>query len=271
MPLARDKLTGKDSREGFSASAIEGKILCFRRWAFGATTDLARTKSESTDFGGNAHSAAEEYLRSGKMPDYTTKEGLAIGKGLHLLPRPGSVVVEEPFAFYVEDFLFDGFIDFRAPDWRGVGDHKFISSVKMPVPWLTWRTEPYHDLVPDDHPWYPIDPEDFRGKVQPNLYALACGVRARSASTFCHWIWYPKKSSDRVAINTTVQIQTSDAQEFMFDEILPHAIDMRAARKHLRAIPKHLRVLEINRSIPCNMAACVAYAKLCDYSEHCTR
>jgi hypothetical protein len=268
----RDKPKGsKDDRSGISASAIDSKILCFRRWAFGAFTDLAKRSADSTDFGHGAHSMAEAYLEHGTIPDYTTKEGRALGKGLHLLPAPGSVLVETPFAFEVQGVLFDGFIDFRAPNWRGVGDHKFISTTSLKQPWYNWRTESYHDLVENEDPWYPIEPDEFKRRTQPNLYALACAVRARSDKTYCHWVWYPKSDREKHAVSTTVEIRAAEAQAFMFDEIMPHAIDMIETRKYFRNVPKHLRVLQINRSVPCNVGACTAYMKLCDFSEHCER
>jgi hypothetical protein len=268
----RTKKGSSDDREGFSTSAIETKILCFRRWAFGALTDLPKLSAESTDFGGNAHEMAEGYLLRGSMPDYTRPEGVALGKGLHLLPAPGTVLTEQAFAFALGGVVFDGYVDFVTRDFRLVGDHKFIGDNReYPDGDSYWRREKYHDLILDQSPFYALRPEQLHEKLQPNIYALACAIRARSAGTWCRWVWYPKRKDRRLAVATDCYISADSAQSFLLRNALPHCEQMADARKIIRQVHSAIRVAVINQTIPCDQSACAAFAKLCDYSEHCKR
>lgn len=233
------------TRNGFSYSALDAKIRCFRRWAFQSWHVVEREELSANLFGIMAHSMGEEYLKYGTTPNQLEKPGKILATGLHLLPKPGTVEVEGSFAIAIGDLIFDGKIDFRSYDWRYVSDLKFISDTTK----------------------YAYSEAEMREQIQPNLYALAACVRGRFDVCQLEWLWFPKH---RGSLKTTrVRISIKQAYEYVVEKLVPHARDMRAARKHLNLVRLDLLQDEINRVIPCDIRHCHDFGGLCPAVNVC--
>lgn len=110
-----------------SASQIDTYRDCPRKWAYQYLESLRAPPRESAALGTRVHEILEAYLRDGSLPDLSEEylgnyPGQIAKSGMHLLPPPGSVDVEQRVNFQTEHSLWQGRIDAVGPDF--ILDHK---------------------------------------------------------------------------------------------------------------------------------------------------
>jgi len=243
------RLDQETEREGISASAYKSCERCVAKWAFIAIAKYPREETPATKFGKKGHGFAENYLKFGITPDQTCKEGRTLIKGLHLLPKPGTVLVEEPFAFRFGGVLWDGYKDWQLPHRPLVGDHKFIADTNR----------------------FALSESELLNDHQAMIYGMHECIKFRSLQCELDWVWYPKSKGEikRTYLGNVPYVHCRDHVEKMLP-LAQYMVATRALfRKHQHLGQKFLTDA-INMYLPKNRAACFDYSRQCPHIEYCT-
>jgi hypothetical protein len=187
-------------------------------------------------------------LKYGIAPDQTRREGRWLMRGIHLLPRPGTVWVERAFAFRFDGINWGGYKDFEHPYEPYTGDHKFISDTNK----------------------YSLDRKGLLDNNQGMLYALDSCIKYQSTLAALDWIWYPKNAGP-VKRTLIREISIDRCASHVHREMTPTATMMTQYRHYVRSIfrPDVDLVALVNRETYANKGACFDYHTTCPYIGVC--
>jgi len=219
-------------KKHISASQINTWRMCKRRWAYSRIRP--RTSSPATEFGTQAHEVAEDWLRDAKMPP-DTLHGRCISAGLHLLPAPKTVKVEEAMKLRVGPVSYVGRIDFLSitPGVVAlVGDHKTTSNLS-----------------------YAKTPEELAADPQAIIYSMWAVETFDVETAVCYWVYYSKRAPEAKAVSLTTPRKTVEKR---FKAL--HASDSLPILQAQGQDPK---------TLPRNVRSCYAFNRRCPYYEEC--
>lgn len=137
VPMVTMVTTGKALFKHSSPSQVELYRDCPRKWYDSYILGLKSPSTPAQQLGTDVHSVLEAYLKTGVEPPNTTAGAIA-KVGLHLLPKPGTVIVEgkveipgAPVPMVgVIDWIDDTGASSGTPGILTVGDHKTTSDKK---------------------------------------------------------------------------------------------------------------------------------------------
>lgn len=185
-----------------SPSEMETWFLCKRKWAGIYIHGWRGPEKPAAAKGVRTHRHLEKYLRDGTPPDMSTEEGEIAAESLHILPAPGTVGVEQAFAFAAPGAWFTGVKDFvaRYDTHALIGDHKTTGDKR----WI--KTE-----------------EELLSQPQAPIYAVDEFRRnARIDVVEAQWNYHLTKRPFKV-IPVHFLIRRKHATELFFDWLLPEA------------------------------------------------
>jgi len=193
-----------------------------------------------------AHSVAEAYLKTGAIPDITTKYGRWVNEGIPLLPAPHTSLVEHR----VQRFEWEGlpwtvvFDCVHLASWTKL-DHKFISPGSFP---------------------FTFTPITLLDDAQALLNVIA---PPQFPTTNLRWVYYPKSGSRKPwAVDS--QITVPQAEERFKRLHLPVCQEMHTYNTLFAGVHEEDRV-ELCNAIPCTSTACFDYHKPCEFMGVCKR
>ena len=232
-----------------SVSGCKKAKRCARSWAFRDIAGHPGSSGKGAEESSRAHKIAEKYLKTGEIPDLTIKEGRWFLKCLHLLPKPGTVLVERPFAFWAFGIEWHGYKDWQCVDRPLTGDHKFLADVVA-------RSLDSAALMRDD---------------QAMLYALDTCILFGSEYAELDWIWYPKnKQAPRRTYLSHVPLE--HCYRHVETELVPIARYLRDLRRFFApvlAYGQEYLTARVNEDITRNQGACFDYNTPCPYLQIC--
>ncbi len=168
-----------------SASQIDTKLLCERKWGLDKLDGLKRDSNKFAVTGTDSHEVLEKWQLDGTPIDYSTDIGKIVAPGLRFLPRPKTHLAEHPFKFKTQTAIYHGFMDLR-------------SLFQIPIA-TVWDYKTTRDFK-----WIKR-PEVLRADVQANLYAMAVLKESEERNIKLHrieqnWVYLrsdPKKPGSR--------------------------------------------------------------------------
>lgn len=221
-----------------SASQIKTWKQCPRKWAFQKLGRVPRQETEALAFGSRMHEHAERWLSKAIPPDLS-KEGRCFAEGIHLLPAPGSCLVEVRF-----DYVRDGVPMVAILDWLElppavrIGDHKSTSGRQ-------WA----------------LDADALRTDTQSVIYSACIIEHFDLPSVTSRWVYYPKRGGSPWPVDILVSRS--------------EAIDREAPLLEIGKTIRSLRTLGvcsydwINANIEAKPSACDGVGKFCDAASVC--
>ena len=140
---------GRRPFERCSPTQVENYQRCPRLWYDQYVLGLKSASTPAQELGTDVHSVLEAYLKTGAEPPNTTA-GIIAKVGLHLLPKPGTVVVEGKVEIPGAPIPMVGVIDWidangassGTPGILTVGDHKTSADKK----WMKTREQLVGDV-----------------------------------------------------------------------------------------------------------------------------
>jgi hypothetical protein len=102
-----------------SPSQIATWTECQRKWAWRHIAKVVLPPHKSAALGTETHAQLEEYLKTGKTPDFTKVSGYLADSALHLLPPPMTqgLEIEKHFSFMsATGVTYHGYMDVSGPD-----------------------------------------------------------------------------------------------------------------------------------------------------------
>lgn len=224
-----------------SASQLETFASCMRKWAWEKIGGFKPPQNASAGLGDRVHKLLEAYLKTGALPDQSTREGEIATAGLHLIPAPQAPGLTVEFEFNFSSprgNLFTGRKDFivRVPGYPTlVGDHKTTSDFK-------WAK----------------DEEELRSNIQAVIYAADALLRDKGEAVDLRWVYYLTKGSPKAREVTTRLLVPDVAQAF-------EAVDNLADQLHtVRALTTPETILEV----PPNLDSCQKFGG-CPHQFRC--
>lgn len=185
-----------------SPTQIDLFISCPRKWAL-RYVDGFKTTTEYLLFGIQLHAYLEDWLKDGTQPPSflangkEDRAGVLAAKGLHILPKPGTVKVEGKFRFARGPLHYQGVIDYISES-DGVGDHKSCASFA----WIK-------------------TPEDLLDDPQATLYAAYYREKYGARGDFCRlqWNYFSKSDQDAVPVCAEMPWDRVDANLIQLDAV----------------------------------------------------
>ena len=228
-----------------SPSSIEAFELCERRWGWVKLNRQPKQTSEAADEGSAVHRAHDDWLTKGIPYDRTTRIGEIAACTLHLLPDPGSCVVEVEVRFTYAGIVFGGKIDVHwpEPDFVVILDHKTTG----------------------DFQWAKTTKEELIGHPQAPIYA-AWGM-AYYGKSWAHLRWnYALRAKQPKPKPSWHLVHESEVKPAI-DAHIPTARRMLQVIEHANSERARGRMFGA-RDLPANPRACQAYGgcvhrKLC--------
>jgi hypothetical protein len=160
----------------FSPSSLAEFESCPRKWAWRKIHGIVSLSSPAQAFGLRLHRHLELYLRDGVPIDQTDDAGKAAFAGLHLLPRPGTALIETPMA-----------LEYGGQKFHGIPDVMAHGAETADL--RTTRPAVFDHKSTVDFKWAKT-PEALRTDLQLALYAYAAMLRYGVPECHCRWNYY---------------------------------------------------------------------------------
>ena len=246
----RSVITGK--RVIMSATA-RGKVRnCPRQWWYQKVAGEPRDESPNMALGTDVHAVAERWLRIGDaaIVGDDTRPARIFAAGRHLLPKPGTVHIEEPVGGMCGPLEFMGKVDFRpatlsnyhphADAW--IGDHKTTGNMAFAL----GPTGLANDPQVHAYAWKVFGPDGVNA-------GFADGDRVG----FVH-VYYATKGAP-TGLRTFAVTEWGRVVDTWLNEYLPAAVYM-----------AELAAVTDADDVPANPGACHDYGRLCPHAAICS-